>query len=64
MTPSEYALTRLRRLLRKRKETEGQLNEEGVRLLNRAVYSTYCDAVELGAGDEAKGYLEADVAVS
>ncbi len=58
-SPSEYALDRLRRLLRTRLDKGDQLNEAGVRLLNRAIYSTYCDAVNLGAGDEARQCLEA-----
>ena len=60
MTPSEYALARLRRLLRTRREKGGTLNEAGIRLLDRAIYSTYCDAVDLGIGDEARKCLDAE----
>ncbi|KKN01785.1 hypothetical protein LCGC14_1124190 [marine sediment metagenome] len=59
MNPSEYALTRLRRLIRTRREKAGELNEAGIRLLDHAIYSTYCDAVDLGAGDEARECLDA-----
>ena len=64
MTPSEYALTRLRRLLRTRQEKGGQLNAAGVRLLDRAIYSTYCDALDLGVGDEARECLEGEAVKS
>jgi hypothetical protein len=40
-------------MLKLRSEQSGQLNEEGVRLIDRAIYSTYCDAVDLGVADEA-----------
>jgi len=50
-------LRRLHRLLRLRGEQSGQLNEEGVRLIDRAIYSTYCDAVDLGVMDEAQKLL-------
>ena len=60
MNPSEYALARLRRLLRTRHDKGDQLNAVGARLLNRAIYSTYCDAVNLGAGDEARECLGAE----
>ena len=60
MNPSKYALTRLRRLVRTRREKGDELNEAGIRLLDRAIYSTYCDAVGLGAGDEARECLDAE----
>lgn len=52
-----HFLRRLHRLLRLRGEQTGQLNEEGVRLIDRAIYSTYCDAVDLGVMDEAQKLL-------
>jgi hypothetical protein len=52
-----HFLRRLNRLLRLRTDQAGQLNEDGVRLIDRAIYSTYCDAVDLGATDEAQELL-------
>jgi hypothetical protein len=52
-----HFLRRLNRLLRLRAEQAGQLNEEGVRLIDRAIYSTYCDAVDLGVAEEAQKLL-------
>jgi hypothetical protein len=52
-----HYLRRLNRMLRLRSEQSGQLNEDGVRLLDRAIYSTYCDAVELGVTGEAQRLL-------
>lgn len=52
-----HFLRRLNRLLRLRSEQAGQLNEEGVRLVDRAIYSTYCDAVDLGVAAEAQKLL-------
>ena len=52
-----YYLRRLNRMLRLRSEQSGQLNEDGVRLLDRAIYSTYCDAVDLGVTGEAQRLL-------
>lgn len=53
-----HFLQRLNRLLRLRREQVGQLNEEGVRLIDRAIYSTYCDAVDLGVVTEAQKLLQ------
>lgn len=52
-----HFLGQLARMLRLRSEQSGQLNEEGVRLIDRAIYSTYCDAVDLGAAMEAQQLL-------
>jgi hypothetical protein len=52
-----HYLRRLNRMLRLRSEQSGQLNEDGVRLLDRAIYSTYCDAVDLGVTGEAQRLL-------
>jgi hypothetical protein len=49
-----HFLRRLNRLLRLRADQSAQLNEDGVRLIDRAVYSTYCDAVDLGVAEEAQ----------
>ncbi len=52
-----YFLTRLNRMLHLRGEQSGQLNEDGVRLIDRAIYSTYCDSVDLGVTGEAQKLL-------
>ena len=52
-----HFLRRLNRLLRLRSEQTGQLNEDGVRLIDRTIYSTYCDAVDLGVAEEAQRLL-------
>src|SRR4030042_4553885 len=41
-------LRRLRRLLELRRNHEGELNCEGIRLLDRSIYATYCDCVSVG----------------
>ena len=53
----QHFLGRLNRLLRLRSDQSVQLNEEGQRLIDRTIYSTYCDAVDLGATDEAQTML-------
>jgi hypothetical protein len=45
---------RLERLIRLRREYSEDLNPLGLRLLDRAISSTYKDLLELGAGDEVK----------
>ena len=52
-----HFLRRLNRLLRLRAEQAGQLNEGGIRLIDRAIYSTYCDAVDLEVAAEAQKLL-------
>ncbi|MBI1885055.1 MAG: hypothetical protein HYS09_01865 [Chloroflexi bacterium] len=52
-----HYLRQLDRLLRLRYEQGGQLNPEGVRLLDRAIYSRYCDCMDLGVGTEAQELL-------
>jgi hypothetical protein len=41
-----HYLRRLNRLLRLRADQRGLLNEEGARLIDRAIYSTYCVTAE------------------
>src|SRR3972149_4178223 len=48
---------RLTRLLRLRQEQSTELNGEGVRLIDRAIYSTYCDACDVGVAAEAQKLL-------
>ena len=50
-------LRRLRRLLQLRRNHEGQLNFEGIRLLDRSIYATYCDCVSVGASEAAQEVL-------
>lgn len=57
-----YFLRRLNRLLHLRTEQSGQLNEDGLLLIDRAIYSTYCDAVDLGVTEEAQDLLHRSVA--
>jgi hypothetical protein len=52
-----HFLRRLHRLLRLRAEKSGQVNEGGLRLIDRAIYSTYCDLVDLGIAAEAQKLL-------
>lgn len=53
-----HFLRRLNRLLRLRYEQGDQLNSEGVRLLDRAVFTTYCDCVDMGLTREAQSLLQ------
>jgi hypothetical protein len=50
-------LRRLRRLLQLRKNHEGQLNFEGIRLLDKSIYATYCDCLAVGAPEAAQEVL-------
>ena len=52
-----HFLRRLNRLLRLRQEQGTELNGEGVRLIDRAIYSTYCDASDVGVAVEAQKLL-------
>jgi hypothetical protein len=54
----EGYIARLRRLLRLRKQHEGELNEQGLRLLDRAISSAYCDCRDSGLQDQALALLE------
>jgi len=45
---AEEFLTRLYHLLRQRREQAEALNQEGSRLVERAIYSTYYDLRDLG----------------
>jgi len=52
-----HFLRRLNRLLYLRVEQAEQVNEPGLHLIDRAIYSTYCDAVDLGVTAEAQKLL-------
>jgi len=51
-------LQRLRRLLQLRKNHEGRLNPEGIRLLDRSIYATYCDCVSVGSLEAAQEIVQ------
>jgi hypothetical protein len=48
----------LSRLLRLRADQSGDLNVDGLRLIDRAIYSTYCDAVDLGVAADAQALVQ------
>jgi hypothetical protein len=52
-----HFLRRLNRLLRLRQEQRSELNSDGLRLIDRAIYATYCDACDVGVTDEAQQLL-------
>lgn len=52
-----HFLRRLNRLLRLRREQGTELNRDGVRLIDRAIYATYCDASDVGVTEEAQNLL-------
>lgn len=51
-------LLRLRRLTWLRRSYAGQLDGSVLKVLDRAIYSTYCDCVEIGVTDEARQLLK------
>ncbi len=53
-------LSRLRRLMRHRAERSSALNPEGIRLLDRAIFSTYCDCRTLGGQAIAQGIIRSE----
>lgn len=57
-----HFLQRLSRLLKLREEQSGQLNEDGLRLIDRAIYATYCDAVDVGVTEAAQKLLHKSAA--
>lgn len=50
-------LDRLEGLLQRRQEAASTLSREAIRLLDRAIYSTYCDCLALGVGELAHALL-------
>jgi hypothetical protein len=63
-TLKRFFLQRLERLVEIRRD-KGSLLEEGtaiLRLVDKAVYSTFCDCLDLGAGKEARAILRGDSA--
>jgi len=51
-------LSRLRRLLRLRRDHFDELNEQGLRLLDRSIFAAYCDCLDIGQGDAARTILK------
>ncbi len=51
-------LLRLRRLLWLRRSCVGQLEDSILKVLDKSIYSTYCDCLEMGVGDEARQLLK------
>ena len=54
----QHFLTRLRRLLRLRQEQATKLNQGGLHLIDRAIYTTYCDAADCGVMIAAQQLLQ------
>ena len=50
-------LRRLKRLLRLRREHNGDLNTQGIRLLDRSIFAAYCDCLDVGVGEKAREVL-------
>jgi hypothetical protein len=50
-------LLRLQRLITLRRKSADHLDESALKGLNRCIYSTYCDCLEAGVGDEARQLL-------
>jgi len=59
-----HFLQRLSRLLKLRAEQSGLLNEDGLRLIDRTIYATYCDAVDVGVAEEARRLVHRSAAVA
>ncbi len=61
-----FFLLRLERLLRLRREHAilSSTSDWWAKLLNRAIYSTFCDCIELGVGEDARGLLAHDQATT
>jgi hypothetical protein len=51
-------LNRLRRLLRLRRDHFDELNDQGLRLLDRSIFAAYCDCIDIGQGDAARAVLK------
>ena len=54
----EGYISRLRRLLRLRRDHFEELNDQGLRLLDRSIFAAYCDCLDIGEGDAAKSVLK------
>ncbi len=54
----EGYISRLRRLLRLRRDHFEELNEQGLRLLDRSIFAAYCDCIDIGQGEAARQVLK------
>ncbi len=61
-----FFLLRLERLLRIRREHAALSNSADwwAKLLSKAIYSTYCDCIELGVGEDARNLFTRDQAAA
>ncbi len=61
-----FFLLRLERLLRVQREhmALSNSNDWWAKLLSKAIYSTYCDCIELGVGDDARNLFARDQGAS
>jgi len=50
-------LRRLRRMVRLRHQHSQDLNQQGLRLLDRSIFAAYCDCRDAGAGHKARAVL-------
>jgi len=60
LTPSQILFSsRLARLLRLKEEWTGRVpaNDGRLRMIHKAIYSTYCDCVEAGIADDARALV-------
>lgn len=53
-----HFLRRLRRLVQLRQQQADHLNSDGLKLLDRAIFSTYCDCLDQGVGDVAQAIIQ------
>lgn len=51
-------LSRLRRLLRLRQDHFDELNDQGLRLLDRSIFFAYTDCIDIGQGERAREVLK------
>lgn len=56
----DHYVERLRRLLQLRSEHLGDLNHDGLWLLDRCIFATYCDCLEVGASPAAQAALRSN----
>lgn len=51
-------LRRLRRLLQLRQDNINDLNDQGLRLMDRSIYAAFCDCIDIGQTEAAKAVLK------
>lgn len=52
-----HFIRRLSRLVQLRQQQAGHLNPEGLKLLDRVIFSVYCDCLDQGVGDVAQAII-------